>query len=45
MQNHLIGVYVSINKIKRGYYSVDYQLITQKPKENLRKNYKKFVFF
>ena len=26
-------IYVSINKIKRGYYSVDYQLITQKPKE------------
>ena len=26
-------IYVSINKIKRGDYLVEYQLITQKPKE------------
>ena len=38
-------IYVSINKIKRGDYSVEYQLITQKPKEeSYGEIIKKFAF-
>ena len=38
-------IYVSINKIKRGDYLVEYQLITQKPKEeSYGEIIKKFVF-
>ena len=38
-------IYVSINKIKRGDYLVEYQLITQKPKEESYGEFiKKFAF-